>query len=427
MSEPEVTPRNVQRFCTECGTAVADAASFCVSCGRPLVLRTEVINQAAGSPDPSPLASHRLHRRRVTLIVALVVLLGVIGFAIGIHVLQKAKPAILSLSPTSSALPSVGGSIQLSGQVSGTHSCVVKQIPVQSVDSVSVSQPLDSCAHGRFRVQVKIGPNVLQQVLHLHFQVVAQDGKASSNPSPFVIDVFPATAQPSSNWAGYVQASNKPITFVSAHWIIPEMHCASGNGGLAAWIGVDGQPELSSKFRPSNNLFQAGSESECSQGQQFDFMWWEWNPVNLSNTVLAVNPGDAVSAEVFFQTINSQTGWWWYVDDVTTGQSMLAPNPVPYDGPATTDDFIVEDPGIFGAGNNTQPFVGFSPITFTRMLVATNSPPDYQPFSFDSFKADDVVNMVHRVGGSLQVFAEGSTPSETNDGYGKMTVTYDGP
>jgi hypothetical protein len=106
---------------------------------------------------------------------------------------------------------------------------------------------------------------------------------------------------------------------------------------------------------------------------------------------------------------------------------MLAPNPVPYDGPATTEDFIVEDPGIFGVGNNTQPFVGFSPITFTRMLVATNSPPDYQPYSFDLFEADDVVNMVHRVGRSLRVLAEGLTPSETNDGYGTMTVTYEGP
>ena len=48
-----------------------------------------------------------------------------------------------------------------------------------------------------------------------------------------------------------------------------------------------------------------------SEGQQYDFMWWEWDPVNLSNDVLAVNPGDTVRAEVFYQTINGQTGWWW--------------------------------------------------------------------------------------------------------------------
>jgi len=61
------------------------------------------------------------------------------------------------------------------------------------------------------------------------------------------------------------------------------------------------------------------------------------------------------------------------------------------------------------------------------MLVATNSPPLYQPFAFDSFEAGGVVNMVHRVGRSLQVLAEGSMPSETSDGYGRMTVTYSGP
>ena len=427
MSAPEVPPRNVQRFCTECGAAVAEEATFCVSCGRPLASRTEVLNQVAGSPDSSLRSPHRFLRKPVPLIVAFVTLLGITGFVIGIHVLQKAKPEILSLSPTTSALPSAGGSIQLSGQVSDARSCTVRQLPVQNVVSVSVSQPAENCAHDRFRARVSIGPNVLQQVMRLHFQIVARDGNARSHPSRFTIDVRPATAQPSSNWAGYVQRSSKRLTFVSARWTIPEMHCASGNGGLAAWIGIDGRAELNSEFRPGNNLFQAGSESECSQGQQYDFMWWEWNPVNLSNAVLTVNPGDAVIAEVFYQTINGQTGWWWYVDDATTGQSMRAPSPVPYDGPATTEDFVVEDPGVFGTGNNNQPFVGFSPVTFTRMLVATNSPPDYQPFSFDSFEAEGVVNMVHRVGRSLRVLAEGSMPSETNDGYGKMTVTYVGP
>jgi Peptidase A4 family len=427
MSEPEVTPTDAQRFCTECGAAVAEAASFCVSCGRPLASRTEFLNQVAGSPDSPPRSSRRFLHKRVLLVVTVVILLGAIGCIVAARLLQKAAPEILSISPTTSALPSPGGSIQLSGQVKGARSCMVRQLPVQGVVSVSVSQPAENCAHDRFRARVSIGPNVLQKVMRLHFQVVAHDGKVRSHPSQFTIDVYPATAQPSSNWAGYVQRSTKRLTFVSARWTIPEMHCASGNGGLAAWIGVDGRAELNSEFRPGNNLFQAGSESECSQGQQYDFMWWEWNPVNLSNDVLTVNPGDAVMAEVFYQTINSQTGWWWYVDDVTTGQSLEAPSPVPYDGPATTEDFVVEDPGVFGSGNNSQPFVGFSPVTFTRMLVATNNPPDYQPFSFDSFEADGAVNMVHKVGRSLRVLAESSMPSETNDGYGTMTVTYVGP
>jgi hypothetical protein len=398
-----------------------------VSCGRPLSLGTEDFNQVAGSPDSSPRSSHRFLHKRVPLFVVLVALLGATGYVVGTRLLQKAAPEILSISPTTSALPSLGGSIQLSGQVSGARSCMVRQLPVQSVVSVSVSQPVENCTHDRFRARVSIGPNVLQKVLRLHFQVVAHDGKATSHLSGFTIDVFPATAQPSSNWAGYVQRSTKRLTFVSARWTIPEMHCASGNGGLAAWIGVDGRAELNSEFRPGNNLFQAGSESECSQGRQYDFMWWEWDPVNLSNDVLTVDPGDAVLAEVFYRTINGQTGWWWYVDDATTGQSVLAPSPVQYDGPASTEDFIVEDPGVFGTGNDNQPFVGFSPVTFTRMLVATDSPPDYQPFSFDSFEADDVVNMVHKVGRSLRVLAKGSMPSESDSGYGKMTVTYAGP
>lgn len=427
MSEPEFTPSNSQRFCTECGAAVPESASFCVSCGRPLASRTHVLNHVAGSPDSPARTPHRISRKPILLIVAFVTFLGVTGFVIGTRVLRETTPEILSLSPANSALPSAGGTVQITGQVSDARSCIMRQLPVQSVVSVIVSQQAENCAHDRFRARVSIGPNVLQQELRVHFQVVARNGNARSHPRRFTIDVFPATAQPSSNWAGYVQKSSKPLTFVSASWTIPEMHCASGDGGLAAWIGVDGRPELNSEFHPGNNLFQAGSESECSQGQQYDFMWWEWYPVNLSNAVLAVNPGDAVIAEVFYQTIDGQTGWWWYVDDVTTGQSLQAPSPIPYDGPAATEDFVVEDPGVFGAGNSTQPFVGFSPVTFTRMLAATNSPPDYQPFTFDSFASADVVNMVRKVKRSLRVLAEGSMPSETNDGYGTMTVTYLGP
>ena len=59
--------------------------------------------------------------------------------------------------------------------------------------------------------------------------------------------------------------------------------------------------------------------------------------------------------------------------------------------------------------------------------MATDSPPNYQPFSFDSFAANDVVNMVHKVGLSLRVLAKGSMPSESDSGYGTMTVTYVGP
>ena len=427
MSNLGDTPRNAQRFCTACGAAIPEAALFCVSCGRPLALMTDRPIEMATPSRPPERSHHRFNHLRLTLTVALMVILGAVGVAIGIRVAGTSTPVIRSLSPISSAVPSAGGTVQLSGRVTGARSCTVRELPAQNIVSVSVAQRDEDCAHNRFWARVSIGPNVLQRKVSVRFQVTARDGKERSRAKFIKIEVFPAISQPSSNWAGYVQGSAKPITFVSAQWTIPEMHCASGNGALGTWIGVDGRPELNSEFRPGNNLFQAGSESECSQGQQYDFMWWEWNPVNLSNTELAVYPGDVVTAEVFHENIGGQTGWWWYVGDVTTGQSAGATSPVPYDGPAATADFVVEDPGIFGSGNSDQPFVGFSPVTFTRMLVATNSPPDYQPFTFDSFAASGVVNMVHRVGRSLRVLAEGSMPSEANDGYGTMTVTYVGP
>jgi hypothetical protein len=156
-------------------------------------------------------------------------------------------------------------------------------------------------------------------------------------------------------------------------------------------------------------------------------MWWEWYPVNLSNPVLGVNPGDAVTAVVVHASANGQYGWWWEVADDTTGQSESASSPVAYDGPGATADFVVEDPGTFGKGNETQPFVGFTPITFSSMVVTTNTPPSYQPFSFSTFDPSGVVDMLHRVGRSFRTLVIGSLPTETVDGYGRMAVTYVGP
>lgn len=256
---------------------------------------------------------------------------------------------------------------------------------------------------------------------------MARRGRVLSRPRRIAVTVEPSVAESSSNWAGYIQSSPHPLTGVSATWIVPLIHCATGNGGLAAWVGVDGHAELNSSFKPDNNLFQAGSESACLNGEQYDDMWWEWYPVNLSNPVLGVNPGDTVTASLVHETFRSQQGWWWVVTDDTTGQSQSAQAPVPYEGPGATADFIVEDPGTFGRADAQEPFVGFTPITFSGMLVTTESPPSYAPFSFASFDPTGVVDMVRQQPRGAETVVEGSLPAETPYGYGRMTVTYVGP
>lgn len=317
--------------------------------------------------------------------------------------------------------------MDVSARVGHATQCAVSLLRSPQGVGISVQHRSGPCSGGRFSADVVVGQNPLQHGQKVAFRVVARGGHRVSRSRPVVVTVEPSVSEPSSNWAGYIQASLEPLTGVSATWTVPLLHCATGNGGLAAWVGVDGEAELSSSFRPKNNLFQAGSESACVNGQQYDDMWWEWYPVNLSNSVLGVNPGDTVTASLVHETFQGQRGWWWIVTDHTTGQSQAAQVPVAYDGPGATADFIVEDPGTFGKGNAQQPFVGFTPISFSKMLMTTDRPPSYTPFSFASFDPTGVVDMIRQQGHGTQTLVDGSLPAETPYGYGTMTVTYVGP
>jgi hypothetical protein len=418
-------------YCSECGQLLSLEERFCTNCGRSTVRPAQTVKVADSAVAPPPSNPSRHSGRRIstiTIIVVAVVAGATIALVEAVPRIFQPAPAFLWVIPTRYALPFSGGIVDVSAKVRDATSCEMRLVTRQQYVPVTFSSGPVSCADNRFSRQIDFGTNVVQRTVVVTFDLFARRGSGKPHAShQFSVIVDPAISQPSSNWAGYVAGSAKPLTAVSGTWTIPMMHCATGNGALAAWVGVDGRPELGNTFQSNNNLLQAGSESVCSDGQQNDFMWWEWYPVNLSNPVLEVNPGDVVTALVVHASLKGQFGWWWYLEDVTTGQSMAAQAPVDYDGPATTADFVVEDPGVFGVGNANQPFVGFSPVTFSKMLLTTNTPPSYQPYSFGIFDPTDVVNMVHQVHGSLRTLAHGSLPSETGNGYGTMTVNYEGP
>ncbi len=424
--------------CPRCSSFVSDGASFCPACG--LSLRNIGSPQASPAPPqdgpPTPPAnppseSGFLHRHRGMLSAVTVV--GAVVFVLGVTLRHRIESVlnppltVLSVSPLRDALPASGGMVKVSARVSHATKCVFALVRHPSGIGVSLRHDAGRCSSGNYSADVVIGQNPFQHGQQIPLSFVARRGVHSSPVHRILLTIEPSVSAPSSNWAGYIHPSGRPLTGVSATWTVPLLHCATGNGGLAAWVGVDGHAELNRTFEPNNNLFQAGSESACVNGQQYDGMWWEWYPVNLSNPVLAVNPGDSVTASLVREHFNGQYGWWWVVTDHTTGQSQSAQAPVPYDGPAAAADFIVEDPGTFGRGNAKQPFVGFTPITFSKMLETTDNPPSYAPFSFDAFDPTGVVDMIRQSHEGVRTLVSGALPAETPYGYGTMTVTYVGP
>ena len=101
-------------------------------------------------------------------------------------------------------------------------------------------------------------------------------------------------ATTSSNWAGY--ASSQPGTSfrrVSATWIAPQAHCASGGRRYsAAWVGLGGLHST------SRALEQVGTEADCAGGKGYYSAWYELVPDAPVKLDLAVLPGDTISAAV---------------------------------------------------------------------------------------------------------------------------------
>lgn len=149
----------------------------------------------------------------------------------------------------------------------------------------------------------------------------------------------------SSNWSGYVDtdhSSQGDFRNIAATWHVPEIvggGCSSGTfktgaGYAAFWLGLDGDG--------SGTVEQTGTISECFEGSQYYFDWYEMYP-DGSIAVDSVNPGDQISAYVDY------TGKYWLlslVDNTAdTGFSELESCP----SAGTCDNYsaevIAEAPG----------------------------------------------------------------------------------
>ena len=95
----------------------------------------------------------------------------------------------------------------------------------------------------------------------------------------------------SSNWSGW-DVTGGGVSEVEGSWVQPAATCASGeNSWSSPWIGIDGDT--------SSTVEQIGTDSDCVNGVQSYYAWYEMYPKGLVQlTNIVVNPGDTFTAKV---------------------------------------------------------------------------------------------------------------------------------
>jgi hypothetical protein len=165
----------------------------------------------------------------------------------------------------------------------------------------------------------------------------------------------------SSNWSGYLMTGG-PFWGVKGTFNVPSLAAASTDTDTSEWVGIDGVL--------STSLIQAGVDEHYSAlTNRFTVTaWWEILPLPQVNISLPVAPGDQVTV-VIGQPLGAQgpgQPWLIGVIDNTSGQQWSTQ--LPYSGPATSVEWVVEAPTSLSAGQETlgtySPNVTFSAIGF---------------------------------------------------------------
>ncbi len=171
----------------------------------------------------------------------------------------------------------------------------------------------------------------------------------------------------SGNWAGYaaVADTGDQIAFVGANFNIPSIDCANsprGSSGLAAvshWVGIDGYNTAT--------VEQTGVTAYCQTGNTPTYYaWYEMYPL-APVAFSGVNPGDAITATVTFNSNNNT--YHMRLNDLTNGGFVSSTQACPNGNTCLngSGEVITEDPGgAVASGVNLADF-GMSNFTATRL------------------------------------------------------------
>jgi len=175
---------------------------------------------------------------------------------------------------------------------------------------------------------------------------------AMRGTAPMAVRGRPANAVGSQNWSGYA-AHGKTYKKISASWVEPTGHCASGGTFSSFWVGLDGFT--------SPTVEQTGSEVDCRAGRARYFAWFEMfpaPPVNFSNPV---HPGDHFTGSVTFTGSGRYT---LVLQDTTQGWSHTV-NKTRNGAKNSSAEVIAEAP----SAGTILPLTNFGTVHFSNAAV----------------------------------------------------------
>lgn len=173
---------------------------------------------------------------------------------------------------------------------------------------------------------------------------------------PTLIGSSPNRNVISSNWSGYIVASNlnnpqPSVTSISASWIVPSVNGPTLGSYSAIWIGIGGQFD--------DTLIQTGTEQDYLQGGQQYLAWYELLPDDsVTIDQLSLKPGDTITASI--SLLDSADTWSIEIHDVTSNQSFQ--KNFTYTSSMLSAEWIVETPVV---NNHARTLANFDAITFT--------------------------------------------------------------
>ena len=360
-----------------------------------------------------------------------------------------ARPAVLSVQATHRSLPGTGGATQFVVRTTGANECRMAFAGGATV-TVTFSRAWKRCSAGIFRASVTLGANSGQSAQVVTFRLLLRQGSKTFSSSLGTVRVKSLTATPapapapssispefgqSATWSGYViPSSSALITDASGQWTVPTLNCTvTPNSGVATWVGIGGWTPTGGTS--SGNLLQTGVVSNCVNGVQQNYGWWELWPDNAETefTSFPVTAGDTIAAFTYQITTGCTTScgqWETKVEDLTTGLqgiavtqegwgvTQISSSSFSYQGRTAlsysggyTGEWIVEDYwSNYQQSTSAVPFASYGSVTFTNLILGGLSP--------WYLTANEGVEMV-------QNGAVVSTPTSPSNG--NFSVSYTGP
>ncbi len=309
-----------------------------------------------------------------------------VGRQVTVHEVAAAAIPTAQLGIAPASLTSSGGTSNLTFVSTYATSCTLGSVPALWPDS----DPMTVNCNGSY--QVTIPPNAAAQQWTIVFtatghgqaataaQVLTQNGTApTTTPS----------GQTSVNWGGYSIKPGPAFTEAGGDWIVPTANChRTPNAGATTWVGIGG--DLAPDGSTTGVLLQTGVTTDCSNGKQDTYAWWEAYPSSPNHSwpfkKMTVSPGDHISATVY--QLTDGIHWETRVDDVTTHQSGVMVTgqgwgvlkdgtstlafqgstvDLDYSG-GTSAEWIEED--YAGATGNLVPLSDFGTVTFTNLTAS---------------------------------------------------------